>query len=152
MMARIRKSMEEKDQGFTLIELLVVMIIIGILAAIAVPVFLSQRAKARLTSAKSDASVISKELAAYYVDGSSALTVTGATAGGTWTIATGGGSPATVTSGKLSPGNVVTAGSGTTTGTYCVLVSTSNTGDGNITVTSQGLTVNATAATACTPA
>jgi len=53
MLARIRKA-EEKDQGFTLIELLVVIIIIGILAAIAIPVFLNQRQKGWDAAVKSD--------------------------------------------------------------------------------------------------
>lgn len=73
MIARIRKSMEEKDKGFTLIELLVVMIIIGILAAIAIPVFLNQRKKAMDTAAVSDISTLGKEIATYYVDATTAL-------------------------------------------------------------------------------
>jgi prepilin-type N-terminal cleavage/methylation domain-containing protein len=60
--------MDENDKGFTLVELLVVMIIIGILAAIAIPVFMNQREKARDTAARSDVSTLGKEIATYYVD------------------------------------------------------------------------------------
>ena len=68
MIARIRKSIEEKDEGFTLIELLVVIIIIGILAAIAIPVFLNQRKKAVDSSMKSDLRSVATNEETYFVD------------------------------------------------------------------------------------
>ncbi len=68
MLARIRKAQEEHEGGFTLIELLVVIIIIGILAAIAIPVFLNQRAKATESGMKSDLRTVANEVETFFTD------------------------------------------------------------------------------------
>jgi prepilin-type N-terminal cleavage/methylation domain-containing protein len=62
------KAQNLNNQGFTLIELLVVIIIIGILAAIALPAFLSQSQKARFAEAKSYVTTMSRLQQAYYME------------------------------------------------------------------------------------
>ncbi|WP_051223544.1 type II secretion system protein [Conexibacter woesei] len=57
-----------RDEGFTLIEILVVVLIIGILAAIAIPSFLGQSAKARAADAKSGAEVALRAVESYGID------------------------------------------------------------------------------------
>jgi type IV pilus assembly protein PilA len=68
MLSKLRTRMAREESGFTLIELLVVMLILGILAAIAIPAFLNQREKGQDADAKADVRTVETAMETYATD------------------------------------------------------------------------------------
>ena len=112
MLARLRKSMKDKDAGFTLIELLVVLVIIGVLAAIAVPMYLNQRKKGVDSTMRADINSMSLAQETYTTK---FPLLPGLAFPGTGTAA------ADALGFKASPGNVVVVTTTPSVG-YCVTV------------------------------
>jgi type IV pilus assembly protein PilA len=74
-LARHRDRVKNGEEGFTLIELLVVVIIIGILAAIAIPVYIGVQNNAKDSAVKTDLTNAKTAVIAYYTDNGTGSTV-----------------------------------------------------------------------------
>ena len=104
MLHKLRQRAQD-EKGFTLIELLVVILIIGILAAIALPAFLNQRGKAQDTEAKSAVRTAQTAMETWYTDEQDYAATKAQLTAIEPSLASGQGNSLVVTSGAAGDGN-----------------------------------------------
>jgi len=121
--------MPRHKQGFTLIELLIVVVIIGILAAIAIPKFANTKEKAYVASMKTDLRNLITAQDAYYADNNSYYAVGTANLGTNYRASTG---ISVVIGGATASGWQATATSTLTTMTCHIDMNAGSTQEGQV--------------------